>query len=459
MKRFEIRWKNFRGLKDTNWVQIRPITIVVGANGTGKTSLLAPLLLLKQTFESSDTDLALKTVGSYFNAGSYENLIWSHDKSKTLELGFRFHRLIKVPGKEIDKVGEVPPGEVSFSFEYSETHEAPILRTYSVRDVYGRLMLTRTRLKSGRYSVRGIKLEKSGPGLHAVIRNSRPERFIFSAESAFRERIVEEIKAKKKPRADSDSEIKVTLTEVQDTYLSIVTYVKAYIERLLKEISYIGPLSEPPKRMYQLSGEKPGAVGVKGENFPEILYRERNDKLLNNINKWMEVFDSGSQIKCNTLSDGVFSLTLQKDKDSTEVNIADTGFGLSQVLPLVVQSYYSDSNSLIIAEQPEVHLNPRLQALLADVFCEAASRGVGIMAETHSEHLLLRLRRLIAEGKIEGKNVAIYYVEKSDDESFIKSIPVTDKGHIDPSDWPSGFFEESLKESLGLAAAQARKRG
>jgi Protein of unknown function (DUF3696)/AAA ATPase domain len=246
------------------------------------------------------------------------------------------------------------------------------------------------------------------------------------------------------------------VTKLEDMYLSIVSYIKSYVDRLLREISYIGPLSAPPRRIYELSGEKPKTVGIRGEYAPEILYREKRTEIMEKVDSWMSIFDFGSHLKCNTLADGIFNLTLSKGQNSPEVNIADTGFGLSQVLPLVVQSYYSTKRGLIIAEQPEVHLNPRLQALLADVFCDSAKRGGGVLIETHSEHFLLRLRRLISDKIIKNDDVALYFVEKQGNESTIKHIPIDKKGHIDPSDWPKGFFEDSLRESLSLAAAQSK---
>jgi predicted ATPase len=112
---------------------------------------------------------------------------------------------------------------------------------------------------------------------------------------------------------------------------------------------------------------------------------------------------------------------------------------------------------LTIAEQPEIHLNPRLQYLLADLLVEMANSDHRVIVETHSEHLLLRLRRLVADGKIKHDKVAIYFVEKMDGVSRVRPIDLKGNGHIPPETWPKGFFEESLGESLALAASQSRK--
>ena len=112
-----------------------------------------------------------------------------------------------------------------------------------------------------------------------------------------------------------------------------------------------------------------------------------------------------------------------------------------------------------VAEQPEIHLNPRLQCVLADLFVEMANSEHRIIVETHSEHLLLRLRRLVASGEIPHEKVAIYFVEKSAGISTIRPIPLEENGHIPSDVWPKGFFEETLRESLALATEQTRLLG
>ena len=163
----------------------------------------------------------------------------------------------------------------------------------------------------------------------------------------------------------------------------------------------------------------------------------------------------GRDWKWATYRKSLFSLSFLGNGRS-RTNIADAGFGASQVLPLIVQALAAERNSLTIAEQPEIHLNPRLQYLLADLLVEMANGDHRVIVETHSEHLLLTLRRLVADGKIKHDQVAIYFVEKTKGASKIRAIDLTDNGHILSETWPKGFFEDSLSESLALAAAQSR---
>ncbi|MBW8723232.1 MAG: DUF3696 domain-containing protein, partial [Polaromonas sp.] len=113
--------------------------------------------------------------------------------------------------------------------------------------------------------------------------------------------------------------------------------------------------------------------------------------------------------------------------------------------------------SITIAEQPEIHLNPRLQCILADLFVQMATSGHRIVVETHSEHLIVSLRKLIAEQKISPDQVGLYFVERTATASTIREIPISKNGNIEREAWPKGFFDEALREALALATAQAKQ--
>jgi predicted ATPase len=218
-------------------------------------------------------------------------------------------------------------------------------------------------------------------------------------------------------------------------------------------------LREAPRRFYELSGDVPLQVGVKGELAPELLMRDGN--LLEEVNKWMARLGFGGWLECHGLdpSHDVFQLTYRWDGASPETNFADTGFGISQLLPLITQLVALRRNRILISEQPEIHLNPAAQAVVADLLTEVVRRRARVIVETHSEHLLLRLRYLVAENKLDATDFAIYYVERSPGSSVshIRRVEIQENGHIEPKNWPKGFFAESFRESMALASSQARR--
>lgn len=465
MKRFNIRWKNFRSLEDTGWLEIRPITIVIGPNGSGKTSVLAPLLLLKQTLQSLDLSLPFKSVGEFFNAGSFRDLLPYHNIRRDLTLAIRFHHQDSDRSAKPKRIGEEPPGEVELTFSYHKKTASPVLASYVIHDVFGRPMLKHVLEQSGKYRlISAMPKLTSTARVRTSVGNATPQRFLFSSEpilrSVFEPMFKEkrkEISDKKKKKKGSETvsrEAEVTIGKPLALYMAAISFVAEHIEQLLSEISFIGPLRENATRFYEMSGEKPVDVGTRGEFAPEILFRERNTKLLKEINDWVGRFEPGASLRCNRINNDIFSISLVYGSPTAEVNLADTGFGLSQVLPLVVQGLHAAKESLIIAEQPEIHLNPRLQVLLADLFQHVAADGRAVLVETHSEHMLLSIRRLVAEGRVKSDDVSVLYVEKDGARSTVRPIPIQGSGHIDKGIWPVGFFEDSLRESLALAGAQ-----
>jgi hypothetical protein len=225
------------------------------------------------------------------------------------------------------------------------------------------------------------------------------------------------------------------------------------IQDILERIDFIGPIREKPERIYYLSGDRPQSVGPTGKETPEILFlmsqkqiKMIKDQLRHFFGLEIDVKSFGGEAKW------AFRLNV-KDKDSKIwCNIADAGFGYSQLLPIIVQGLYTPEGDIFIAEQPEIHLNPGLQSMLGDFFVRLVKKHKKfVILETHSEHTLLRIRTLIAKGEIKNTDVALYYVERKQGKSNIIHIPIDSNGHIPDEKWPEDFFNDTLQESLKLA--------
>lgn len=228
----------------------------------------------------------------------------------------------------------------------------------------------------------------------------------------------------------------------------------------LHNIQYIGPLRPPPERFYVFSGTRVAFVGSSGKHALDILVPHA--RLLSSVNQLLQHLGLDYELRVSELtndfvgSGGLLSLNLRRISDGVVTGLADVGFGISQVLPIVVQSVLSREKTILI-EQPELHLHPAQQAELGDVFIGSAlgeNRNT-FLIETHSEHLILRLLRRIretADGTLpEGArpvspdDVAVLYVQPTESGSRVIHIPVTTDGEFEIP-WPEGFFAERSKE-------------
>ena len=233
--------------------------------------------------------------------------------------------------------------------------------------------------------------------------------------------------------------------------------------RTLGSVAYLGPLRSAPARHYLISGGRTFDVGIQGEYAPEVLY-QTGGGITDATNKWLEQFDIPYSLEVNSVGDQVTGQMIAMsvyDQNRLAVAPSDVGFGIGQLLPILVQAVVANRSrgAITCVEQPEIHLHPKLQAHLADLFIETSGAGnTGMedesarsehqwIVETHSEALMLRLQRRIREGKVDPNQVAVLYVERVPDgtSSTVTQLRLDEHGDF-IDEWPEGFFEEGFDE-------------
>jgi len=217
----------------------------------------------------------------------------------------------------------------------------------------------------------------------------------------------------------------------------------------LDALNYIGPHREEPKRMYIYRGNAPLNVGARGEDFADALFA--NQQYEDQLNALCDLMDIGFHVRLRKAEGGqeftdAFSIALIDRVTETQVGLNDVGYGISQVLPVLLQIIMSQDSPLII-EEPELHLNPRLQATLGQVLAQEISGRPHrqIIVETHSEHLLLRLQRCIRVGALNPSLLSVLYVSHEPDGSHVQQMEITADGELKHG-WPQGFFDDAIRE-------------
>lgn len=228
----------------------------------------------------------------------------------------------------------------------------------------------------------------------------------------------------------------------------------------LKKFHFIGPLREEPSLRYICEDQKL-EIGIRGENAPLIyesekegeiqefsIYEDHDFKIIKNkkmneiLNIWSDYFKFG-EISRKKESDSMFSLFINNHK------LKHVGFGISQVLPILLEGIRMDKHDTLILEQPEIHLHPDLQMRLADLFIGMGLSKRNSIIETHSEHIVNRIVRRIVEDSEDkiGKLIGIYFVKMDKDGLILEEINIGKEGI---KNWPKDFFDEAMKEQSAI---------
>lgn len=223
---------------------------------------------------------------------------------------------------------------------------------------------------------------------------------------------------------------------------------------VLDEMVHVGPTRAPVIPAY--SNEQFTGLDLRGSQAPQLL--RLDGTLADKVGSWYARHMDGWRLSVKRDSDS-FSLRLGRSS-TLSTNLAHGGEGLQQVLPVVVHQLWrqqDDSSAFLdVVEQPELHLHAAAQAPLADLFIDTALQGRGqLLIETHSLPILLRTQLRVAEGKLRPDQVALYFVEMTDNGSQLKPIALDENGEVDW--WPSGVFDEDFNEVAAIRRAQRNR--
>jgi predicted ATPase len=437
-----LRIRNFKCLADTGKLPMRPVTFLVGPNSSGKTTIIQSLLLLRQTVESRDLKNPLSINGPYVQLGSYPDLLFMHDKKARLHLEIEFppslYRGLPAGLREGNQFDFYELVNFDVEFGYNKKTMQVFLQRCDFRLLPQGYDQEISRVPGGKYQVQ----LRRDPGLF-----SDPEAKPISVSGVEKFYAVRGLSLTVK--------LPSRAMQFRRGVAFLANQLAREMEELFRDVFYIGPLREWPRRIYIATGEAPQDVGLKGELSVDVLWvqarrKATRERLLGKVNHWMREFGLATEVKLKRVGGNNYSVIFQDPNSGLDVNLADVGFGASQIFPIVVEGFYARDRAMLLIEQPEIHLHPKAQAKLGDLLLDIASSGGGktLLVETHSEHVLSRIRRRIAEKTVSPESVAIYYCEPTPNGTRIREIRVNERGQYEGEGIPSDFFEESYEEAV-----------
>jgi predicted ATPase len=440
---------NFKAWEELN-VQLKRVTGLFGSNSSGKSSILQFLLMLKQTKIATDRGLVLDFGGQdqLINLGGFQDMIHNRDKTKILTWTLEWSLDSKL---DINN----PSGDRRDILESSSR----IGLHSKVYQQGSSLICDLLKYDFGKQSF-SISPKKLGSKEYQL--NSEGSEFKFVRNQSRVWALPGPLKTHLFP-------------DQAKTYFKNSNFLgefEAQYELLMNSIYYLGPLRDHPRREYPWSGARPNDVGSRGEYTVAAILAATLKEEKRNLGRgtryksfqemiayWLKELGLIHSFTIEEIGSGanLYRASVKRDAKSPSVLLTDVGFGVSQVLPALVLLYYVPEGSTVLMEQPEIHLHPSVQSGLADIILKVAStRNLQVIVESHSEHMLRRFQRRIAEAVYPIDLVNLYFCSNSNGKSELADLKLNIFGEI--QNWPHNFFGDEMTEIAETRKAVLRRK-
>jgi hypothetical protein len=429
----------FKSIVEEQTVAIRPLTLLAGANSSGKSSMMQPLLLLKQTLEApydpgplrlDGPNVKFTSVGQFWPAlrgkkGTGEFIItiraldgvefsvgFGRDKEKAIVVLFNDYKVNREIFRLRRDAGQAENVELLSRYE-SVVRDGIIYDFSKIRVVVEPL---------------GFFLEL------ALVPNHEPQFPGFSGHPF-------------------------------PAPISLENPRFGRIRQSIREVIHLPGLRGNPERVYPVAAIGPRFPGTFESYVASMIasWMSTSSGRVGELSKDLRLLGLAWKVEATPINDTQVELRVGRTPRPRQggakdlVNIADVGFGVSQTLPVVVALRAALPGQLVYIEQPEIHLHPRAQVAMARLLVNAANRGVRVVAETHSSLILLGVQTLVAEGVIQPGLVGLNWFvrDEKDGTTRIKTAELDEAGRF--GDWPEDFDEVALEaENRYLSAAEER---
>lgn len=411
----------FKALANPNPVEVKPLTLLAGANSSGKSSLMQPLLMLKQTLQApyDPGDLLLDGPNVKFtNSNQFFSKLGSKAAANrfSIEVEVNQNSSFLLNFQKDPKLG-IKICDLVYQQETTTVHIYPEMTSEEIKAI----------LPSRYFELEDI-LAKTGEPLTykwQVWKSRGLLQIVFS------------------PKQRQESAGGAYFTAFPPLYL---------INEPIRKIIHVPGLRGNPARTYQTSAVGSIFPGTFENYVASIVTHWQNnaDSRLQDLSQALKTLGLTWKVEAKRVDETQVELLVgrltqgQKGKAQDTVSIADVGFGVSQVLPVVVALLAAEEGQLVYLEQPEIHLHPRAQVAMAQVIANAAQRGVRVVVETHSSLLLRGVQTLVAKGQLSPELVKLHWFTRNpkNGATEIRSADLDENGAF--GDWPEDFDDVTL---------------
>lgn len=443
-----IKISNFKCFSEEVNLELKKLTLLTGANSTGKSSLMYSVL---GAFQSPQFPFNYSANGRFVNMGNFSEMVYGHDVSLPIGISFT-----------LDEDGF--PFTIDTVWTNNEDNEQITLSKYEAHsDIFD-------------FSIRP---KEDGDGTEYLLSlDYRPHhnltRKIHNLDMMLSDLYrVAEIYKNSVKNEDITKELMAGYeqrTTVEDVLLKVVdktiscgenvraTVAFGVVHRLIMDrikhykdkMNFISSYRLPGERTYLEESLDNGKIHASGKGFVNqlLVWREKNRKNYESLIGAMRSMGVLYDIEPERIGGGQFKIGVTIHKEGPTALLTDVGFGISQLLPVIVGDIELGDGSTLFAAQPEIHLHPNAQANYADYLVSQLDKK-NYVVETHSEYLLNRIRLAIVKGKLKEEDIRVYYLSQERDASKLYTIRFTKSGQILGA--PKEFFETYMLDVMDIA--------
>ncbi|OGF64692.1 MAG: hypothetical protein A2Y62_14610 [Candidatus Fischerbacteria bacterium RBG_13_37_8] len=417
--------RGFKSICDEQHMEIKPLTVLAGANSSGKSSMMQPLLLLKQTLENAGDPGALLLDGPNVRFTKAEQVL-SHECGVACESEFSVRiELLNKRSLEFIFRRQVGKGFELTKMIYGEDEKMVVITAQMTHEEIIKIIPNQFNI--------AFKI-LNGPEL-------KDHQWSISRERCFFKFVL---------RGSKDVKQKARFSLLQFSPIDIFI-------PFIKDVIHVPGLRGNPLRTYPKTAGGPNFPGTFEFYVASIISQWQSNSggtKLKNLSDALETMGLTWKVRAEPIDDTQVELKVGRLPRSKRggahdlVSIADVGFGVSQCLPVIVALLVARSDQLVYLEQPEIHLHPLAQRKLVNILCKEIKKGIVAVVETHSTLVLREIQTLIARGELSKEDVALHWLQRNEKgKTTICTAELDDNGAY--GDWPDDF------ELIGLQSEQA----
>lgn len=451
----KITIENFKCFQTKTEIELGKLTLLTGANSSGKSSIIYSIL---GAIQSGEFPFQFSTNGKYVNMGDFNEIVFNHLKKNEIKLGYSFENgeIHKIETVWLEDLNNNLPklSELNAVSEYFNLNIKYEKKKYIINFDYNPDKDPQNKLISGEFYKKFLSnmtdlLDNVKPSNK---KNEKPEDKDNNLAKMLAEmtepKDIKNLKIDEVSFGNKNFLIEKGGVKLQQIFDTISKLFLTFDD----SINFISSFRLHPDRGYLETSKIDLKVNNDGKGYLDQImnWETKKSKKLNELINILKELNLLYEIKPKRTEGGKYDLLIKTKKDGIFTSLYDVGFGISQFLPIVVSDLQLPKYSTLFIAQPEIHLHPSVQSSFGDYLVkQIKENSKKYVIETHSEYLINKIRLAIVKGEIREDEVKVIFVDNQLNESITHKIIFNKQGQI--LNAPENFFKTYMMDVMEIA--------